>query len=641
MGRRRQDRVHRLATAPQSGDLGWIEAEDSQEDEAYLAALFAAEPNTPTAVVEGADGIFRIGRVTEIAPETVDADYQAKLQNDGHRPRQVPRGRRRRRHPREARGEDRRGRHEARAAAPTSPRSTSNAGAPEVPARRVKIRHILYSPKDDAQGAAGRCPRPIPPGRPPRPRPRPPTRRLVADPDLFDAIARAESDEGQRARAPADRRQAAVLRRGQRARRGQFKAAILAPGLKPGEILAPVKTDFGWHVIQVMYAPDGSRPAGRAQGDRPMRGADFAVLARDNSEAPDAEPRRRHRLGRQGPARRARDDSDLRGRGRQDDRRRDRGRGRDLPVQGLPRRSGRRRAGSWRRSRLDGVRRLVHGQEGRRHDHAGRRPSRARPARREVRCSTRSSPRPGCAGGLIRPTGSRSRRRATHREPDRGVAAGPDRAARRSCGAATPQRPSERPLEPLPGRQRAAVATSRLRVLRRAVSGRSPRRPVRAARDDDHRRPDRRRTSTGRSTSPRSPRSSRSPGRGPCRGSAPGCASPTAVRGTASRPTRRCASTCSRRRTRSTTRSKPGPRPALAEELGDLLLQVVLHAQLAAEAGVFDLADVQAGARDEDRPPPPARLRRRRGRGRRRREPPVGADQGRGACRRRAADAAR
>ncbi len=37
-----------------------------------------------------------------------------------------------------------------------------------------------------------------------------------------------------------------------------------------------------------------------------------------------------------------------------------------------------------------------------------------------------------------------------------------------------------------------------------------------------------------------------------------------------------------------------GPTPALAEELGDLLLQVVLHAQLAAEAGVFDLTDVHA-----------------------------------------------
>ncbi len=37
-----------------------------------------------------------------------------------------------------------------------------------------------------------------------------------------------------------------------------------------------------------------------------------------------------------------------------------------------------------------------------------------------------------------------------------------------------------------------------------------------------------------------------------------------------------------------------GATPELADELGDLLLQVVLHAQLAAEAGVFDLADVQA-----------------------------------------------
>src|SRR4051794_18751524 len=34
--------------------------------------------------------------------------------------------------------------------------------------------------------------------------------------------------------------------------------------------------------------------------------------------------------------------------------------------------------------------------------------------------------------------------------------------------------------------------------------------------------------------------------------------------------------------------------PALAEELGDLLLQVILHAQLAAEEGVFDLPDVNA-----------------------------------------------
>jgi tetrapyrrole methylase family protein/MazG family protein len=37
-----------------------------------------------------------------------------------------------------------------------------------------------------------------------------------------------------------------------------------------------------------------------------------------------------------------------------------------------------------------------------------------------------------------------------------------------------------------------------------------------------------------------------------------------------------------------------GATPALAEELGDLLLQVVLHAQLAAEDGIFDMTDVNA-----------------------------------------------
>ncbi len=36
-----------------------------------------------------------------------------------------------------------------------------------------------------------------------------------------------------------------------------------------------------------------------------------------------------------------------------------------------------------------------------------------------------------------------------------------------------------------------------------------------------------------------------------------------------------------------------GATPALADELGDLLLQVILHAQLAAEEGIFDLTDVE------------------------------------------------
>jgi MazG family protein len=39
--------------------------------------------------------------------------------------------------------------------------------------------------------------------------------------------------------------------------------------------------------------------------------------------------------------------------------------------------------------------------------------------------------------------------------------------------------------------------------------------------------------------------------------------------------------------------------PALREELGDLLLQVVYHAHMAQEAGLFDFAQVAAGIGDK------------------------------------------
>ena len=48
----------------------------------------------------------------------------------------------------------------------------------------------------------------------------------------------------------------------------------------------------------------------------------------------------------------------------------------------------------------------------------------------------------------------------------------------------------------------------------------------------------------------------------------------------------------------------------LREELGDVLLQVVLQAQIAADDGEFTIDDVVAGITDEDRAATPARLRR-------------------------------
>ena len=66
----------------------------------------------------------------------------------------------------------------------------------------------------------------------------------------------------------------------------------------------------------------------------------------------------------------------------------------------------------------------------------------------------------------------------------------------------------------------------------------------------------------------------------------------------------------------------------LRDELGDLLLQVVYHAQMAEEAGEFAFGDVVEAITDKDDPPPSACLRRRKGPQRRHGQGHVGKDQG-------------
>lgn len=272
------------STGPQSGDLGWIEAADGQEDEAYLAAIFAAEPNTPTAVIEGEDGTFRIGRVTEIAPATVDADYQAKLANDGidlAKYRAVVAG--------DVTREKLEEKIVADATKPAPQRRVAELfirdSGTEVAEDAVKTRHILYSPKDDAQGAAD-VPDTDPSWETARTDAQAAYDKLLADPGLFDSIARAESDEasatgpsGTGGKLPYFDKDSEIDE--------DFKAAIVKEGLKPGDLLAPVKSAFGWHVIQIMYGPTDREQLDllKTQADA---GADFSVLARDNSEAPDA-----------------------------------------------------------------------------------------------------------------------------------------------------------------------------------------------------------------------------------------------------------------------------------------------------------------------------------------------------------------
>ena len=271
------------STAPQAGDLGWLLADDNQTDEPFLTALFASPVNTPTAVVEGKDGIFRIGRVTEIAASSVDADYQAKLQNDGidlTKYRAVVAG--------DVIHQKLEDKIVADAIKPGPQRHVAeiyikDSGTAETTGA-VKVRHILYSPKDDPQGAAA-LPAADPAWAAAKAQADATLAKLQADPSLFDYLARAESDETSAKGATGTGGKLPYFDKNSQID-AAFQAAILNPSLKPGDLFE-VKSSFGWHVVQMMYGPTDAQhmAALKVQADG---GADFAALARDNSEAPDA-----------------------------------------------------------------------------------------------------------------------------------------------------------------------------------------------------------------------------------------------------------------------------------------------------------------------------------------------------------------
>jgi parvulin-like peptidyl-prolyl isomerase len=265
------------------GDLGWLD-KSSTDDKAFVDAVFAAAQDKPTAVVEGEDGIFRIGRVTEIATATVDNAWLDKLK-DANLKLETYRSL--------VQGEVVRKALEDKVVADASKPGPQrhvleiSIQAPQTPpgAKAIKVRHILFSPKHDPSGASA-LPADDPSWTVAQLAAQAEYDKLKADPSKFDELARKDSDEqsaqgetGTGGKLPYFDETSQVDQ--------AFADAILKDGLNPGDLLPPVKSAFGWHVIQVMYRPPDVDQMKKLR-DQAIAGTDFSQLARDNSEGPEA-----------------------------------------------------------------------------------------------------------------------------------------------------------------------------------------------------------------------------------------------------------------------------------------------------------------------------------------------------------------
>jgi parvulin-like peptidyl-prolyl isomerase len=279
------------ASASSGGDVGWIRQGTASQDANLVSAVFQLPLNGLTNVITGTDGSYLIGSVVAIDPQTVDPNYTQRIKDagvslDAYRI--------------EARSEliDK-----ALSAKVTADATTTASVQREVsqikidtssytgPGEQVRARHILYTPGNTDPSSAS----PVPSN----------------DPGWALAQAKAEATYTKLQAlvgTPALATQFATTAESDSKDTGSatnggllpyydagsgldpaFAAAIFAPTVKAGDLLPPIRSQFGWHVILIDSIR--SAPADRAaalQKQVAAPGADFAALAKANSDGPEA-----------------------------------------------------------------------------------------------------------------------------------------------------------------------------------------------------------------------------------------------------------------------------------------------------------------------------------------------------------------
>ena len=269
------------ANAPQAGDLGWL-AKDSGYDEAFMEAIFAAQVNEPTGVVEADDDSYLIGRFTEVAPAQVDPYFAVAVQEHDIL---MPDYRL------AVRGDVTRDKLSEKITAdlskPGPQRHVLQIRIPEPNASSigenepgVKVRWIAYAPNDsmiDAPDLAADDPA----WAKAKEEADAAFATLKANPDAFDETARAESDE------PSGRNNGGKQPwyYDSSEIEAALRLAILDDTKGAGTVLEPVKGEAAWFVIQIMRRSDTTEDdfVGSLKAEATDE-ATFRKLARDNSE---------------------------------------------------------------------------------------------------------------------------------------------------------------------------------------------------------------------------------------------------------------------------------------------------------------------------------------------------------------------
>ncbi len=272
--------------AANNGDLLFVNKDSTSPDKAFVDALFALAAPGYTDVIKGSDGTLRIGRLTEIAAEQVDPDYTKRIGDAGINLDAYKRV-------------DRaiavRDQVQAQViaevvSAPSEQREVSvivleNNSGQTVQPGSVLVKHILYSPNNDPTGAA-KVAATDPAWAKAKQEADDAYAKLKAGTVTFAALAATSADTGSGAAngflpyfSAGDTTQSLDP---------AFAGAIFAPGLTAGQLLAPVKSAFGWHVIEFVSADDPTARATALAAEAAKPGADFAKLAEDNSIDPSA-----------------------------------------------------------------------------------------------------------------------------------------------------------------------------------------------------------------------------------------------------------------------------------------------------------------------------------------------------------------